>query len=218
MKTRYVLPFLAAVFLSGCISIATHEEQMRQCRALAARAEELEKQAAEKSAEQERLQKELKEVRGTYEDVVSKLKDDLAKGEIKVEQTGEAVTITLGDKVLFRSGQYELQPSGREVLAGIAGAIKKYEADSIRVEGHTDNVRMSGALAARFPSNWELSAARAGAVVRFLEKSGVDPALLVLEAYGDNHPVGDNATVEGRQANRRVEITLVPKKLAADRK
>jgi chemotaxis protein MotB len=120
------------------------------------------------------------------------------------------LTITLGDKVLFRSGQWELQPRGQKVIEQVAQVLKKVDDKLFQVEGNTDNVPISGSLKQRFSSNWDLSSARASAVVRALEKDGVKADRLVLTAYGDKRPVGDNRTPEGRRLNRRVEISLLP--------
>jgi chemotaxis protein MotB len=127
-----------------------------------------------------------------------------------VESSKGNLTITLGDKVLFASGAWELQARGQKVLQQVADVLKKTEGKLIQVEGHTDNVPTSGALKQRFPSNWDLSAARAAAVVRYLQKNGVDPKLMVAAAFADQKPVGDNKTPAGRKLNRRVEISLLP--------
>jgi chemotaxis protein MotB len=93
----------------------------------------------------------------------------------------------------------------------VAEVIGQVEDKAIRVEGHTDNVKVGGALARAFPSNWELSAARAINVARYLQRLGVDPALLSAAAYGEHRPVSENDTAEGRTKNRRIEIVLVPR-------
>jgi chemotaxis protein MotB len=82
---------------------------------------------------------------------------------------------------------------------------------AIRIEGHTDAIPISGSLAQRYPTNWELSAARAINVARYLQKEAINPALLSAAGFGEFKPVADNATVEGRAKNRRIEIVLVPK-------
>jgi chemotaxis protein MotB len=82
----------------------------------------------------------------------------------------------------------------------------------IRIEGHTDNVPISRRLQGRFPTNWELAAARATNVVRFLqEHAGIDPTALEAVGIGEHHPVADNATLQGRAQNRRIEIILYPR-------
>jgi len=82
---------------------------------------------------------------------------------------------------------------------------------SIRIEGHTDDVQIAGLLAKRYPTNWELSAARAINVARHLQDQGIDPGQLSAVAYGEWKPVATNDTAEGKAKNRRIEIILVPK-------
>jgi chemotaxis protein MotB len=88
----------------------------------------------------------------------------------------------------------------------VADALRNVQGKVIRVEGHTDNVPASGSA---FASNWELSSARALAVVRFLQEQGVDPTKLAAAGYGEFQPIGSNDTPEGRSLNRRIEIVLV---------
>jgi len=206
-----------ALSFSGCVSIATHEERMRRCRSVGIHADELEgrvgeleSQLATKTAESQELEKSLAELRNTQDELQEKLKTDISQGDVAVGSSEGNLTITLGDKVLFRSGEWELQPRGQKVLVQVSDVLKKVDDRLFKVEGNTDNIPISGALKSRFPSNWDLSSARAAAVVRFLEKNGVDPRRLVLTAFGDKRPVGDNKTVEGRKLNRRVEISLEP--------
>jgi chemotaxis protein MotB len=223
---RTLVVALAAVFLGGCVSIATHEEEMRRCRAAAANAEDMTARATALEKENGDLKNQLAgksaqltDVQKTYDELQNKLKADVSKGDVGVSQSNGNVTITLGDKVLFQSGQWELQPRGRQVLVQVADVLKKVEADKeIQVEGHTDNVKISGTLKSRFPSNWDLSSARAAAVVRYLQEQGVDGGKLVLTAFGDTRPVADNTTADGRRLNRRVEIAIVPKRPAPEKK
>jgi chemotaxis protein MotB len=91
--------------------------------------------------------------------------------------------------------------------------LKDIKDQEIVVSGHTDNVPITSKLAATYPTNWELSAARAIAVVKILESNGVDPKMLVAAGFGEFRPVADNATPEGRAQNRRMEIVLMPRKL-----
>jgi chemotaxis protein MotB len=210
----------------GCISIATHEEQMKQCRETSEHArqlehdlnasqtknKELEAAVAEQQSERDALKTELTQVRGTYDELIQQLKDDIAKGGVSVHETTQGLVITLNNQILFQSGRAELQRAGKRVLVQIAGVLKGVQGHQIQVQGHTDNVKISGALKARFPSNWELSSARAASVLRFLQDVGkIDPSLLVLQAYADQKPVADNGTAEGRRQNRRVDIVLAPK-------
>jgi len=202
---------------------------MRQCREAAAHCsdtqtemdalnksnEELKRQLADQASEKQRLVGEMTEVRGSYDELVQELKDDISKGDVDVTETDQGVLISVGNQILFASGRAELQAHGRQVLDRVAKVLRKASGRLIEVQGHSDNVPISGALAARFPSNWDLSGARAATVVRTLQSAGVDPANLMLSAFAQYRPMADNATSKGRQENRRVEIWLKPKPAAA---
>jgi chemotaxis protein MotB len=115
------------------------------------------------------------------------------------------VVRVLTDQVLFDSGQADLKPAGLPLLGEIANLLNVDRRHPIVVEGHTDNVPISSA---QYPSNWELSTARATTVVRYLIGRGVGRARLSASGYADLHPVASNATDSGRQLNRRVEVVL----------
>jgi chemotaxis protein MotB len=107
----------------------------------------------------------------------------------------------------------EINPRGKELLMIMAGSLKDSEDQNIVVEGHTDNVPLSEALRKRFPSNWELSTARAATVARFFQEAGGIPAeKLSARGYSFYRPVASNETAEGRHQNRRIEIILSPVK------
>lgn len=126
---------------------------------------------------------------------------DLAS--IEVTGPGE-VLIRLGDKVLFAPGESELKPQAIRVLTGIANSIQG-KTETVYIEGHTDNVPIS---TPEFPSNWELSAARALSVVRLLEEAGIPPEQLAAVGHSQYIPIASNDTQEGRAKNRRVELWI----------
>ena len=111
----------------------------------------------------------------------------------------------LTDKVLFDSGQAALKPESYPELSQVADLISAEGKHQVMVEGHTDNVPIHGA----YPTNWELSTARASRVVRFLIQHGVDKGRLGASGYAALHPIASNATAAGRSRNRRVEIVLL---------
>ena len=173
-------------------------------------------------AERERLEQEkaardeeLRRLTQTHAALTESLKSEIAKGDIRIRQVRDRLTINVVDQILFDSGRAQLKSRGIEVLQRVGEVLKTIPDKQIRIEGHTDNVPIGGRLKQRFPTNWELSAARATSVVRYLvDKGGVDPKHLTAVGHGDTHPVADNATEEGRQANRRIEIVLYPKDLS----
>jgi chemotaxis protein MotB len=123
---------------------------------------------------------------------------------VTIEQRGLAIRV-LTDSLLFSSGSATLESQGQPLLTEIAALLNVDHVHPIAVEGNTDNVPITGGA---FPSNWELSTARASSVVRFLIAKGVDPQRLSAVGYAEQHPIATNATPAGRALNRRVEIVL----------
>lgn len=152
----------------------------------------------------------------THHELTQSLKDEIAKGDIKIKQVRDQLTINMVDRVLFDSGQAHIKPSGLKMLEQVSQVLKGVNDKQIRVEGHTDHVPIGSKLKDRFPTNWELSTARATSVIRYLiEHGGVNRNLISAGGYADTRPEGDNGTDEGRAANRRIEIVLYPKDLRA---
>lgn len=123
----------------------------------------------------------------------------------RYEERGLVVSI-VSDQVLFEPGSAVLRPEGRRVLDGLAGALKALP-NPVAIEGHTDSVPISNA---RFPSNWELSTARATSVLQyFVGEYDFPPTRLTASGYGEHRPVADNASPSGRSQNRRVDIAVL---------
>ncbi len=161
--------------------------------------------AAQTKAEQEKVQK----VSATYEGLLDKMKGEIAKGEVTISELKGKLTLNMVDSILFDSGKSEVKAGGAAVLEKVVSILRDVRDKAIRIEGHTDNVQIGGALARQYPTNWELSAARAINVARYLEKQGVDRSSLAAVAYGETRPVAANDSPEGRAKNRRIEIVLV---------
>jgi chemotaxis protein MotB len=126
--------------------------------------------------------------------------------ETSIDERGLVIRI-LPDDMLFDTGEAELRPDARPVLADLARILQGLDGTNpVRVEGNTDDVPIS---TDRFRNNWELSAARAVTVLTFIEESGFDSTRLSATGYGEQRPVASNATVAGRALNRRVEIVVV---------
>ncbi|WP_199153239.1 flagellar motor protein MotD [Chromobacterium sp. ASV23] len=143
---------------------------------------------------------------------LSQLTQNLAKvlnplvqsGEVTITQNDQGITIEVRDSALFAVGQAVPSTQSLPLMSSMAKLLAGVD-NSIKVEGFTDNVPIS---TANFPSNWELSAARAGGIVRLFEENGVLPQRLVAVGHGANLPAADNATAEGRARNRRVTISV----------
>ncbi len=147
----------------------------------------------------------------TYEQLLEKMKTEISQGQVTISELKGRLTVNMVDAILFDSGRAEVKEDGLAVLRKVVEILKTVQDKAIRIEGHTDNVPIRGQLASRYPTNWELSAARAINVTRYLQSQGVDPQMLSAVSYGEFKPVAANDAEEGRARNRRIEIILVPK-------
>jgi chemotaxis protein MotB len=179
----------------------------RDVRRLGRAEAELSANLANREAELEERNQEIAKLRGTYDALVQDLEAEVAAGEIQIEQLREGLRLNVAQDILFASGSTQLNESGERVLRKVASQLVKLP-HSVEVQGHTDNVPVRAS--ARFPSNWELAAARAAQVVRLFASAGVDPTRLRAVSFGEFHPVAGNETPEGRLRNRRIEIRLEP--------
>lgn len=124
---------------------------------------------------------------------------------ITMKREPRGTVITLSDRTAFPSGSAELKEEIKPVLERLALALKKNHR-AMRIEGHTDNIPLKGSV---YPSNWELSTARAASVLSLFIEKGLPPQLFSISGYGEYKPVADNDTPEGRAKNRRVEIIIL---------
>jgi chemotaxis protein MotB len=134
------------------------------------------------------------------------------KVETTISERGLVIRL-LTDKVLFDSGQAVLKHPAGPILEKVADVLTVAEEHDVQVEGHTDNVPIGGS---QYPTNWELSTARASTVVRFLIEHGAAKMRMAASGYAALHPISDNTTEAGRSRNRRVEIVLLRSKAGAD--
>jgi chemotaxis protein MotB len=176
--------------------------------ALAAEKERLEKDRAAKAAEVERLTR-------TQQELSKSLQAEIERGDITIKQVRDRLTINMVEKVLFNSGQAQVKPAGLNVLTQVSDVLKNVTDKQIRIEGHTDNVPIGVKIRDKFPTNWELSTARATTVVRFfIDRGGVGRESLEAVGFADTRPVASNDTDAGRTENRRIEIVLYPRDLS----
>lgn len=205
----------------------TLQEQIKeldaQRTALGEQKSQLEQQQAQLRAQVEGLEQEKRQLdaasqqnKAQYDALVGSLTEEVKKGELQVRQYKDMLTVDVAEQVFFDSGRANLKASGRQVLEKVAQALKGYEDKVIRVVGHTDNVPIAKALQPVFPSNWELSVARATTVVRFLQQAGIDPTRMIASGRAEYQPVADNTSEEGRRKNRRIEITLINRSLVEE--
>jgi chemotaxis protein MotB len=145
--------------------------------------------------------------------LIDQLKKDLGSGGADVNNAEGKITVTMVDKILFKQGESDLTPAGEEVLRKL-GKVLAGSDKLIEVCGHADNTPVKSELKELYPTNWELSTARATNVVRFLqEEVGVKPRQLMAAGFSSYRPVATNASVAGRAKNRRIEILLLPQRM-----
>ncbi len=163
--------------------------------------EQLEREKGQLQAEKAALEQKSSE----YERLAGSLKSQIAAGQIELSELKGKLTVKLKDKILFASGSAYIGREGKAALDNVAEAFKGLQGRGVLVAGYTDNVPTNPKV---FPTNWELSTARAIAVVKYLQSKGVDPVMLGAAGFSEYRPVADNDTSEGRSLNRRIEIAL----------
>ena len=138
-------------------------------------------------------------------DLTSTLAPLVKEGKVRVTQNSRGVSVEINASVLFDSGDATLNADSREALRALAVLLRD-DPHTLQVEGHTDPAPIRSST---FPSNWELSAARASAVVRLFIDSGVPAGRMTVVGHGSNIPVAPNADADGRARNRRVAVTIL---------
>ena len=151
------------------------------------------------------------QLKSAHEALLSSLNEQIKKQEITIKELEGGISLSLVDRILFKLGEATLTPQGEKVLAKVGEGLKQIQGKMLRVVGHTDTIPIRKEYLDKFPSNWELSAARASTVVRyFQDKSGLEPK--GMEAVGRSfyQPTAANDTEKNRALNRRVEILIAP--------
>jgi chemotaxis protein MotB len=208
----------------GCVTTGTYDEAVAQRDALASDKEKLAREVADLESQVGQLEssrrelkqslesrsEEIAKLKGTYDALVRDLKTELSEGKVQIEQLRDGLRVNVAEDILFPSGSAKLDPHGREVLAKVGNELAKTP-HRIEVLGHTDDVPISSRLKSRFPTNWELGAARAASVVRVFQEEGIDGGRLYAVSRGPFDPVTPNDSDENRARNRRIEIRLIPK-------
>jgi len=140
-------------------------------------------------------------------DLLRALQPEVSKGTVSVHQSGDALVINLASSLLFDSGQDQLKAGGTDALKRVGNVLKDFPDKQVHVAGYTDNVAIAGALQKKFPSNKELSTARAYSAARALQDGGVNSNLSAA-GHGDSDPIASNDEAAGRAKNRRVEVIV----------
>ncbi|QII70971.1 flagellar motor protein MotB [Apibacter sp. B3706] len=138
--------------------------------------------------------------------------DNLNDSDVDVQVQKGVVFISLSDKMLYKSGSYDVLPTAENVLEKVAKIINDYKDYDVQVQGYTDNDQFKNSAAGCIRDNWDLSAMRATSVVKMLQtKFGVDPARLLAGGHGEYQPKVPNTNPENKAVNRRTEIVILPK-------
>lgn len=161
--------------------------------------------------EKELLKSRMDQLKSSYTSMTSDLKNQILKKEVTIDELEGKLRITFVNRILFEFGKAAISSQGKNILTKVGKNLKELRNKKIRVIGHTDSIPIMEKYRYKFPSNWELSAARSAAVVRFLQtKIGINPRNL--EAVGRSlyDPIAPNTTKKGRAKNRRVNIIVAP--------
>ncbi|MDI9526701.1 MAG: OmpA family protein [Pseudomonadota bacterium] len=183
-----------------------HEDNQACTDSLEATREQLRQAGLELQAKEEKV----REQSEAFTRMQQAMKAELESKQVALKELEGKLTLTMVEAILFDSGKAEVKQEGRDALQKVADVLKTVEGQEIVVAGYTDNVQIGERLAKIYPSNWELSAARAISVVKILVADGVSPENISAAGYGEYRPVADNDTPEGRAQNRRMEIILMP--------
>jgi len=175
---------LAVALVAGCVSESTYQQEVQQVGTLSAQNK-------------------------TYQQLNQQLQTEVRADQVQITQLQDRLKVTMVDRLLFPEGGWQIHQQGEAALNKIVPTLVSLQNQRIVVEGFTDNVPIGPELRNRFPSNWELSTARATDVVRYLAAQGVNPNILSAQGFGDTQPVASNDTAQGRAKNRRVEIVIM---------
>lgn len=171
----------------------------------------LQQQLTNSQARIEALIQEKEAVTHAQQAIEDQMRTALKSRDVTISELQGKLTVNILDRVLFASGEADLKPEGEQVLSQVASVLTQHTNRQIYVIGHTDNIPIRANTFSRYPSNWELSTARATSAVRYLvEKAGINPLRMAAVGYGEFHPVADNSTAEGRAKNRRIAIVVMP--------
>lgn len=203
------------------VLIADFNERSVEHEALRTALSKLESKHADLLSDQKRLRSDLDqataekkaalaELAKTKTELSTKLGDEIAAGDVLIEQRGDRLVVDVADKILFPAGEAEVTERGQEVLKEVATTLSQSSRNLIQVGGHTDNTPIvSKDTLERFPTNWELSTARATNVVRLLQSQGIPGSRLMAAGFAEYRPAMTNNTKAGRRRNRRIEIVLL---------
>jgi chemotaxis protein MotB len=195
---------------------ASTDELSRQIADLTSKKQSLEQQQAElkknvdiqiaaEEAEKERME-------ATFNQLMKSLEDEIEQQTVEILNYRDALTINIMDKIFFDSGKAEIKRGGEDVLSRVGTILQTVPDKAIRIEGHTDDIPIGQKLVEKYPTNWELGAARAANVAEFFRKEvGIDPKRMTVVSYSMYRPLVPHTTSLNRAKNRRIEIVVLDK-------
>jgi chemotaxis protein MotB len=145
----------------------------------------------------------------TADKTVQQLRVELSGDQAEIQKLRGEMKVTILDDLLFPEGSAEITSAGKVALLKLLPTLKALQDTKVVVAGYTDNLPIIAAYRDRYPTNWELGAARSASVVRFLQANGVNPDLLCASSFGSRHAVASNDTLAGQSRNRRTELLLI---------
>ena len=151
----------------------------------------------------------MQQLQASYDSLNTLFAMELEAKDLEMEQLATGISVTIPSDVMYASGASaaNVGDEGREMATKLADYLKG-TTYFISVIGHTDNQQPMGSLAQKYPTNWELAAARAANAVKYLQSQGVDPDRMIAVSKGEFDPVASNSTADGRAQNRRIEVVL----------
>jgi chemotaxis protein MotB len=209
MAAGFLMVLAASFVLAGCVSKEKYEALEKENVSLRNENKQLTEGTLFLSGELLEADREMAVLEQQREALNDEVERWAAAGAVKMELLRSGLQITFPNEILFATGSADLKLDGQAVLKELVGALEEVPYQ-ILVIGHTDNVPIGPALAKRYPTNWELAGARAASVVRLMASEGIPPDQLLAISMGDTRPIADNATAQGRELNRRIEVRLRP--------
>ncbi len=213
ITTVFLVAVLALTAVTKSRQTAQIRSELTEAQAAIKRAEAEAKATQERLAESQakigELEKEKEAAVQSQQSLEDEMRSALESRDVTISQLQGKLTVNILDRVMFDSGEAQLKPDGEAVLRKVAKILAEHPELKIHVIGHTDNVPIRASARNRFPSNWELSTARAAAVVKyFVEEEKIDPKRFIVSGYGEFKPRFP-PTPENRAKNRRVEIIVM---------
>ncbi len=183
MKIRTLTLVIAIATLAGCVPQSQYSQEAQQ-------------------------NQQLLYLNGTYQQLNQNLQSEVVANQVQIKQLQNRLEVTMVNSILFPEGGWEIHQQGKQQLSKVLPALQGLSGKQIVIQGFTDSLPIERPLSERFPSNWDLAAARAVAVVRYFEEQGIDPNQLSAVSFGRYHPIAPNDSPEGRAKNRRINIEI----------